>query len=155
MECFIIILERLSKKINISTVGRGSDRKTLLIFMSLVILLVSVSYYKYVGTNMNLSALQFPLLPIDLLNAVCLVVTLYFIAEFLIMKRWCKYMIQFFTWFGENSMVVYFIHCIEYHFTIPFLSHFVGKSVGPNEVYVGYRQFCNPDIDMCDRIINV
>lgn len=97
--------------------------KALWIFVTLMILLFSVIFYKLSGQNMNLSSLNFPLLPIDMVNAGGMVVTLFFIVEYVIEKNILQRLNKFLSWFGKNSMTIYVIHCIEYHFTIPFVSY--------------------------------
>lgn len=119
------------------TIEHKTAQKAFVVSVSFIVLLCVLVYYKLNGTNMNLSALKYPLLPFDLINAIGLVVTLYIFAENVARRNWCNRLIRFVAWFGESSMVVYFIHCIEYHFTIPFISHFVGTSEGPMKYMIG------------------
>lgn len=103
------------------------NNKAMWAFVSLMVLLVSVSYYRRSGLNMNLSALKFPLAPIDLLNAGSLVISLIFMVEYAIRKGCCKKLSGFLSWFGKSSMTIYCIHCVEYHFTIPFVSYIANQ----------------------------
>ena len=93
-------------------------KKTLL-GLSSVILLVGVVYYKFQGVNMNISALQFPLFPIDMINSGLFVILLYLVVEYGVRHNHCLSLTKFLIWFGRNSMVVYFIHCLEYHTSLP------------------------------------
>ena len=127
---------------NVVTLEHKRVQKAIVLFVSIIALLCTLIYYKPYGTNMNLSALKFPLFPIDMINAVLLVVSLYIIVEWIVKRDWCGRLIFFLAWFGESSMIVYLIHCVEYHFTIPYMSSI---SVGSEIAAIRYLiSICNP-----------
>ena len=130
-----------------------ATQKVAVVSISIITLLCTLVYYKINGTNMNLSALQFPLFPIDMINAVLLVVSLYIIVEWLVKRGWCARLNEFLAWFGESSMVIYFIHCVEYHFTIPFMS---SLSAETDVAAIRYSIIlCNPFVQVIICIVGL
>ena len=70
---------------------------------------------------------HFPALPLDLFNAILVFVVLYMIAEKGLRSNspGLRSLNRFLIWFGKNSMIVYVIHCFEYHTTIPNMIGFI------------------------------
>lgn len=138
---------------NIKSIKQRISHKAIVISISIIALICTLTYYKINGSNMNLSALQFPLFPIDMLNAVLLVVTLYIAVAWFIKKEWLSRLNGFLAWVGEGSMVIYFIHCIEYHFSIPFMSNI---SAGLDSGVIRYMIIiCNPLIQIIICIVGL
>ena len=137
------------KSRNFVAIEQKTAHKTILVSISFIALLCIIIYYKLNGTNMNLSALKFPLFPIDMINAVLLVASLYIVVEWGVKRGWCGRLNEFLVWFGESSMVIYFIHCIEYHFTIPFMSSLTAESeVAAFRYLIIICNICNPIIQI-------
>ena len=96
--------------------------KLSLIFGSLCMLVLCVGVFKKIGSNMNLSMLQTPFLPIDLLNAIGLTLSLYLVVCFVSYHfKKLQFLQNGFQWFGEHSMAIFAVHCVEYHTTIPII----------------------------------
>lgn len=70
---------------------------------------------------MNISLLSFPFFPVDYLNAVGLTLTLYLLIRNYSRDQHNVKIEKFAQWFGKNSMNIFFVHCMEYHTTIPMI----------------------------------
>lgn len=105
----------------------NKGRKSSLLLVSFMLLVLSVGAFKKVGSNMNLSMLQTPFLPVDLLNAIGLTIALY-----IVICSATKHLgilnplHEGLRWIGEHSMAIFAVHCVEYHTTIPFIRGFAG-----------------------------
>lgn len=119
--------------------------RLIVVLISLVVSLFCVLYYVKNNTAMLFVASGFPCFPLDYLNAVLLSFSLFVIVKYIsVCHFFCK-ALDFITWIGKNSIVIYFIHCIEYQFTIEPLGDFVDlyfKS-GNNIIY-GALRLLNP-----------
>lgn len=117
--------------------------RLLLISVSVMLLCVAVFSYRILGDNMNVSALSFPLFPMDMLNAVLLVISLYLLVKYFVERKYCYGMTLSLSWVGKNSMTIYFIHCLEYHFTIPFMAYMI-ESYSNHFLLKNLLIICNP-----------
>lgn len=98
-------------------------KKLSFILISLLLLALSIAVFKRVDSNMNLSMLQTPFLPIDLLNAIGLTLTLFLVICFVSNYYRGLYFFQKgLRWCGEYSMAIFAVHCVEYHTTIRIVS---------------------------------
>lgn len=77
---------------------------------------------------MNLSMLQTPFLPIDLLNAIGLTISLYLVICF-VTEHFGKLkpLHEGLRWIGQHSMAIFAVHCVEYHTTKLIVSRLTGK----------------------------
>ena len=103
----------------------NKGKKMAFIFISFLLLVLSIAVFKRVDSNMNLSMLQTPFLPIDLLNAIGLTLSLYLVICFV--NNRCRVMCflqKSLRWCGEHSMEIFAVHCVEYHTTIRIVSGF-------------------------------
>ena len=106
--------------------GFSRNKSWLLISISLSLLGVSLIVDRLVGASMNISLLRAPFMPIDVLNAIGLTLSLYVVilkisaisqrVEFL---QAVQNALQF---LGKYSLVLFAIHCVEYQTTIPMIS---------------------------------
>lgn len=103
-----------------------SERKRTLIVVSCSLLALSVLAFWRLGTNMNLSMLQTPLLPIDLLNAIGLTLSLYLVICFICKHLKVTFLQSGLRWCGEHSMAIFAVHCVEYHTTVRIVSRLTG-----------------------------
>ena len=123
------------------------SRKFMFLIISAFLLLVSVIFYRRMGSNMNLSILNAPLLPIDFLNAICLTLSLYliicFVSNNFVRLRPVQY---FLRWCGEKSMSIFAVHCVEYHTTVRIISRQVEflKPISNNLIETTLISVINP-----------
>lgn len=126
--------------------------KLLMVSISFILLCATILSYNFIGGNMNLSSLSFPLMPIDLINSALLVWSIYVIVRHEVIKRRFYKIYTFLAWFGASSMTIYFVHCVEYHFSIPFISSIIEKY--SNIVFLkSILIVCNPFIQILICII--
>lgn len=103
----------------------NESKKMQWVLIPVVVLVASAFIYKHINSDLNLSALRFPIAPVDMVNAGCAVVGLFFVVEYGVRKEILSKANKFLAWFGESSMIIYLIHCVEFHFTIPLISYLV------------------------------
>lgn len=131
--------------------NKKKSDKMLLIGTEIVVLAFVAIYYKIIGSNMNLSALYFPAMPIDYMNAILAFIALYLGAEYMLRKRQLNYLNSLLLWIGKGSMVIYVIHCIEYHATIPFMNGITTQMLTLSKTAYHIALLANPvsQIAMC------
>ena len=101
----------------------SNSQKGLLVILSCTILLLSLYVFKRVGANMNLSKLSAPFLPIDVMNAIGLTLSLYLVIGFVNQRaQRFAFLQRGLQWCGEHSMAIFSVHCVEYKTTIPMVS---------------------------------
>ena len=121
----------------------------LIAFISLMITCCCVVVYHMKSTAMNTATLSFPCLPFDFVNAVFLCFSLYLIIKKMKHNVNLQRLNDFLSWIGRYSIVIYCIHCVEYHFTIDPVSDFVDNNfaLGNTSVYLLMR-LINPILQM-------
>lgn len=106
------------------------------IMISLLIVFICVYYYHRNSAAMNFATISFPCFPFDLLNAVLLSLSIYLIVIKMVSYEKVKMFNDFLSWIGCNSIVVYCIHCIQYHFTIDPIATYVDDIFSTKNVLV-------------------
>ena len=101
---------------------QSAINKSLIVFVSTSLLLLSIYVFRLSGSNMNLSALNTPFFPIDFLNAIGLTLSLYFLVCYFKRFKALIYINDGLKWCGENSMAIFAVHCVEYQTSIPLMS---------------------------------
>lgn len=100
-----------------------NSQKGLLLIISCAILLLSLYVFRRVGANMNLSKLSAPFLPIDVMNAIGLTLSLYLVIGYVNLRTQpLAFLQRGLQWCGEHSMAIFSVHCVEYQTTIPMVS---------------------------------
>lgn len=113
-------------------------------------------FFKWSHTCMNLSALDFPCFHLDFVNAVLLSFSTYVIVVKCLRNHYHKKLRTFLSWIGEGSIVVYFIHCLEYHFTIHPIAELVDNTFGGgNVVLYSMMRFVNPIVEISICLIGL
>lgn len=116
---------------------RADNRKVLRLSifpLSLIVAGVCIIGYKRMGDSMNLSSLAFPMFPLDYLNAILLSLGLYVIVIETVKSGYVPRMQKALSWIGRGSMVIYFVHCLEYHTTIHPLSVLIDEGFADGNV---------------------